>query len=272
MESVDSIIWRSQMNFGESLHVWRKRWKLTVALLVVASAGVAAAFTVAPRSYQSDSSLVLLASRSAAKQNGDNPYLSFSPSLNLTADALSRELMAPGTAQDLAAEGVIGSYTVALAPYTTTTTDSVLLVTVIGSNPARTEQALYAVMTEIGVKMSQLQNSVKPRNRIRARTLSFSPQATISIGQTARPLVAVVVLGLLFALGMPIVIDGQIARRRLIKRAELLPEAQPDQDVRPADSAVPSPAVARHRPPGYLPRSREGSQTQPVSSIGRSAD
>ncbi len=263
------------MNFGESLHIWRKRWKLTVALLVLASAGAAAAFNEAPRSYQSGSSVVLLASRFAAKQNGGNPYLSFSPSLNLTADALSRELMAPGTIQDLAAKGFADSYTVALAPYTTTTTGSVLLVTVTGSNPARAEQALYAVTAEIDGKLAQLQNGVRPRDRIRAKTLSFSPQAKISISKTARPLIAAVALGLLFAFGIPIVVDGQITRRRLRKRAEILPEAQPDQAVSPARSLVRSPAGARKRPLRRLPRSREGGQTQPtqpISSVGLPAD
>src|ERR1035441_9099414 len=115
------------MSLGQLVRIWRRRFILTTALLLVALAGSAAAVPKFPRTYQSTSSVVLLASRAAAKLSG-NPYLAFSSSLTLTADLLSRELMAPATVRDLSASGVPGTYTVALAPYTTSTTGSVLVV------------------------------------------------------------------------------------------------------------------------------------------------
>jgi hypothetical protein len=230
------------MDLGETIHIWRKRWILTLTLLVLASAGAVAAVIGLPRTYSADSSLVLLASRSAARQNGGNPYLSFSPSLTLTADALSRELMAPTTINALAAQGFKDVYTVALAPYTTTTTGSVLLITTAGHNQATVELTLHKVINEIGVKLTELQGSVGARHRIRVVPLSLSPQATLSIGQTARPLVGAVAPLLLLALGIPIAVDGWAARRRTRRPSQDALEETPLDSPSP-DATVPTDPV-----------------------------
>jgi hypothetical protein len=220
------------MYLSESFRIWRKRRYLTAALLVLALAGSAAALSTLPRTYQANSSVILLASRTAASPYGGNPYLSFSPSLTLAADAVSRELMGPGAVLSLAARGFSASYTVALAPYTTTTTGSVLLVTVSGRDKTNVERTLSAVTRGISVKLAQLQGKVTRYNRIRAATLSFAPKATLSVSQTARSLVPVIALGLLLALGIPIIVDGQITRRRLRQAAKpqeaVTPERAPD--------------------------------------------
>lgn len=203
------------MYLGESLRIWRRQWILTAVLLIVALAGIATALVKLPRTYQSESSVVLLASRSAARPNGGNPYLTFSPSLTLTADVLSRELMAPGIIQDLAARGFRDAYTVALAPYTTPTTGSVLLVTVTGNDKKAVEGGLHAVTGEISSELSGLQTHVARRNRIHAATISITPQATLSSSKTARSVIPITALGLLLALGIPVIVDGRASRRRI---------------------------------------------------------
>ena len=203
------------MELRQAVRIWRARWILTSVLIILTMVGAAEAAARMPRDYQSASSVVLLASRAAAKQNGGNPFLSFGPSLTLTADAVSRELMAPETVRQLAAQGFTASYTVALPSYTTSTTGSVLLVTVTGRNAAGVQRTLQAVTAQIGAKLFHLQKGVPARSRIRADTLSFTPQATLSISQTARPLVAVGALLLVTCLGIPIVVDGLVTRRRL---------------------------------------------------------
>jgi hypothetical protein len=263
------------MNFGESFHIWRTRWKLTFVLLVLALAGAGVALRAGPRSYQSESSVVLLASRSAARLNGGNPYLSFSPSLSLTADAVSRELMAPGTIQSLAAMGFAGSYTVTLPTSTTPTTGSVLLVTVTASQPAAAQGTLNAVTRQIRIKLLQLQGAVKRRNQVRAATLSYSPQATLNVGAAVRPVVAVLALGLLLALGLPIVADGRVARRRLMKSAALAPETGSGHAVQPAGrpASTPTMAEAGQQQPDYLARSRNGAlHSQPPGRARQSAE
>jgi hypothetical protein len=228
------------MDLGETLRIWRRRWILTLVLLMLALASSVAALTGLPRVYNADSSLVLLASRSAAKLTGGNPYLSFSPSLTLTADALSRELMAQGTINSLASMGYTDVYTVELAPYTTTTTGSVLLVTVTGSGKTAVKSTLDGVTNEINLKLSQLQHGVTSHNRIRAATLSYSPQATLSVSQTARLLVVVIVPSFLLALGIPVIVDGRAARRRIRKML-------PDQASGRGDRQANDPRVAARR-------------------------
>jgi hypothetical protein len=206
------------MNLRQAVHIWRAQWILTSVLIILAMAGAVAAAAKLPRYYQSTSSVVLLASRAASMQNGGNPFLSFSPSLYLTADAVSRELMAPGTVRQLAAQGFTASYTVALPSYTTSTTGSVLLVTATGSDAAEVQRTLQAVTAQISTELAQLQRGVPARGQVGADTLSFTPRATLSISQTARPLVVVGALLLLICLGTPIVVDGLVTRRQLRNR------------------------------------------------------
>jgi hypothetical protein len=216
------------MDLSESFHIWRRQGFLTSTLLFLALSGITAALIGLPRTYQSESSVILLASRSVAKLNGGNPYLSFSPSLTLTADALSRALMEPGVSRGVVAKN--SSYTVALAPYTTTTTGSVLLVTVSGSTPAAVKRTLSGVTREISVKLGQLQGKVTRRNRIRVATLSATPEPVLSVSATARSLVAIAVPALLLALGIPVFVDGRSARRP-IRRMDVPAGGAPD----PAD-------------------------------------
>jgi hypothetical protein len=190
-------------------------------LLILALVGAAGAGAETPRYYQSTSSVVLLASPAASTPNGGNPFLSFSPSLTLTADAVSRELMSPGTVAQLAARGFTAPYTVVLPSYTTSTTGSVLLVTVTGSDAGGVQRTLEAVTARIGTQLAQLQQGVPAHGQVHADTLSFTPQAALSISQTARPLVVVGVLLLVLSLGTPIVVDGLVTRRRLRDRSAL---------------------------------------------------
>ncbi len=247
------------MDFRKAVRIWRARWILTSVLLILAMAGAAGAAAKTPRYYQSASSVVLLASHAASSQNGGNPFLSFGPSLTLTADAVSRELMAPATLRQLAARGFTASYTVALPTYTTSTTGSVLLVTVAGQHATGVQRTLRAVTAQIGTQLAQMQQGVPAASQVRAETLSFTPVATLSISQTARPLVAAGALLLVICLGIPIVVDGLATRRRLRDRSALpelsaLPEdwtlldipafpygsALPEEQVIPAEPVIPA--------------------------------
>jgi hypothetical protein len=208
------------MQFSEAMRVWRRRRALTVALLISVLAVLAALAAVLPRTYQSQSSVVLLASRAAAKLNGGNPYLSFTPSLTLTADAVSRELMAPVIAQRLAASGFTASYTVTLPADTTATTGSVLLIVVTGGSKTAVQSTLQAVTSEVNLALARIQGNVRPADQIRTATLSFAPEATLNTSKTARPLAAVAGLGLLIAFGFPLMVDGRVSRRRLRQAEE----------------------------------------------------
>lgn len=177
--------------------------------------GIVGTAAKVPRYYQSASSVVLLASREASVANGDNPFLSFSPSLTLTADAVSRELMSPGTVSELAVRGFTASYTVALPTYTTSTTGSVLLVTATGTNQAGVESTTQAVTAQINTELALMQRGIPASGQVHSRILSIAPRAALSISQTAREPIVVAVLLLVICLGLPIVVDGLVARRQL---------------------------------------------------------
>ena len=267
------------MDLRQAVRIWRARWILTSVLLILAMVGAAVGAAKMPRYYQSASSVVLLASRAASMQNGGNPFLSFSPSLTLTADAVSRELMAPGTARQLAAQGFTASYTVAVPPYSTSTTGSVLLVTVTGPHAARVQRTLQAVTAQISTKLAQLQQGIRARRQVRADTLSFTPQATLAISQTARPLVVGGVLLLVICLGTPIIVDGLVTRRRLRNRSALPDHsalsqdwtlfdtpASPDRSAFPGEPTIPGDRPSPGEPtiPGELafPGGAKGSADQ----------
>lgn len=202
------------MGQNTSLRAWRGRWILTAVLLLLTIAGAVTALAKLPRTYQANASLVLLASRAASKPNGGNPYLSFNPSLTLTADVLSRELMAPGTASYLSSQGFSDSYTVTLATYTTQTTGSVLLVTVNGHDPDSVEATMIGVIDQISRRLAGLQNGIGASDRVRAQTLSMPANASLSVSQTARPLAVLAGLGLVISFCVPWVVDAQVQRGR----------------------------------------------------------
>src|ERR1700722_18535566 len=110
------------MGFDEVVRIWRRRSVLTAGLGVLALLGCAAVLVWFPATYQSQASVVLLASKSVSKLTGHNPYLSFTPSLSLTADVVSRSLAGPAVDERLAREGFTDSFTVAAPAYATTTT------------------------------------------------------------------------------------------------------------------------------------------------------
>jgi hypothetical protein len=202
-----------------TLRMGRGRWILTGGLLLLTLISVLAALVELPPSYTSNSSVVLLASPAASKPNGNNPYLSFSPSLTLTADAVSREMMAPTTADDLVSKGFPDSYNVALADYTTSTTGSVLLVTVTGPDKAAVELTLHGVTNEISSVLARLQAGTQPNDRIAAATLSMSSQASLSLNQLARLLAVLIGVGLAASFGVPWLVEAQIAGRRIQRAA-----------------------------------------------------
>jgi hypothetical protein len=209
-----------QMTPTNSLRTGRARWILTGGLLLLTLASVVAALAELPPTYQSESSVVLLASPEASRPNGDNPYLSFSPSLTLTADVVSREMMAPSTVNDLASSGFPDSYNVALASYTTDTTGSVLLVTVTGPDKAAVEFTLHGVTNEISTVLAKLQASSPPADRILAATISMSGQPVLSLTQMARLLAVLIGVGLVASFGVPWLVEAQIAGRRIRRDTE----------------------------------------------------
>jgi hypothetical protein len=203
------------MDLMESLRVLRRRWILTCVLLLLTLAGAAAAVVKLPWSYQSQGMTVLLASQSASKLSGGNPYLAFDQSLTYTADVVRREVMDPRTALALSARGYTGSYLVIDA---FDTSGPVLVTTVTGTNKNTVENTLHGVLDELNTKLVGLQAGISPDNQITSVVVSMSPNATRSTSKKARPLVVVLAVGLALTFAIPQIVDAW-AIRRGIRRA-----------------------------------------------------
>ena len=67
-------------------------------------------------------------------------------------------------------------------------------------------------------ELVQMQENMPPRNQITVSTLASSPRATLATSATVRPIAMTLVFGLIIALGLPVVIDG-VLRRRKVKHA-----------------------------------------------------
>jgi polysaccharide biosynthesis protein PslJ len=193
-----------------SLRTLRRRWVLTLILLLLALAATAL-MAKRPGPYQSESQVVLLPSKQSATAYGGNPYLSFGTSITLAADLVRRELMNPLTVQALTSQGFLSSYEVVDDP---DTTGPVLDVTVTGSSKSLVENTINGVTTELQIKLSRMQANVKPADRITSLVVSMDPHPSIKISQKARPIVAVLGLGLILTVVIPQLIDGAVPARR----------------------------------------------------------
>jgi hypothetical protein len=220
------------MNLMGIFRIWRKRWILTVFVLLVALATSGITVSHFPRTYRAESTVVLIPSRKASNVLGDgNPYLSFSNSLNTAAEILATELTAPPARRDLVARGLSEPYTVVSESTTSQTAASgsvlpgpFVLITVTGSNKISVERTLYGVQGAVRGTVTAMQAGLPRTKKVMVSTLSTSPQATLNVSTTARALVLIVGLLIVLALTAPLIVDAQVARRRARRRASLAPQ------------------------------------------------
>ena len=216
------------MNLMEIFHIWRKRWILTGFALLLAAAVSGFAAVHLPRTYRAESTDLLVPSRKAASVLGDgNPYLSFSNSLNTTAEVLATELAAPPARHALLAMGFSEPYTAVSESTTSQTVASgvvlpgpFLLVTVTGSDQRLVEQTLRGVQGVVRSTVTAMQTGISRDKKLTVSTLSVSPQATLNVSTTARSLALIIGLLVVLALGTPLLVDAQVARRRFRRDVE----------------------------------------------------
>jgi hypothetical protein len=217
---------------------------------------VAAALKL-PSTYQAESSVLLLASKALSRSFGGNPYLAFNATLNQTGDVVRYETMDLRTVSFLASHGYTASYLVADA---IDTNGPVLTTTVTGHDPAAVEHTLYGVTREISDKLRAVQGGIGTNNMIRSTVISFAPSASVLRTKKARPVVAVLALGIILSLTITQVVDTILTRRRTLGKKP----AWDEEDYSPSRLASGVSArrpVSEERPQGRaVVRSREGSR------------
>lgn len=250
----DTTAWANYMNLLEAFRTWRRHWILTTFLVAIALAGSFFAFQRLPRTYQAESTIVLIPSAQAAKTLGSgNPYLSFTDALATTADLVTTELTAPQTERQLTAEGFADQYS-AVSESTTgqaTASGSVLpgpfiVLLATGKSKDSVELTLNAVTATVRSEVDVMQARLPRNARISVSTLSYSPQATMNVSATARPLVLIIGLLIVLALCIPLIVDAQVRRIRMRRKADSAPCLRAT-----TDSIVPRPQErpeVGHRP------------------------
>ena len=223
------------MELANSAAAWRWRSALTVSLLLLGLLGTGASLAILPRTYQSNASVILLASPELAKQTGGNPYLSFSSSLALAADAVSRQVTDPETARTLAGRGYTGSYTVTMPSYGTSLSGSVLLITATGSEPATVDRTMNGVIRAVRASLATLQSGVRLRERVQLAVLEPATNAALDTSHTVRSVTVVAILMLTTAFGIPWLIEARLSRKARL-RGGRYPE--PRREWAPADRGM----------------------------------
>ncbi|MET9018393.1 hypothetical protein ABZV93_00270 [Actinopolymorpha sp. NPDC004070] len=274
------------MDLLDSVNILLRRWMLTVPLLLLTIAGVAAGYVVLPWSYEAQSSVVLLASQFQSKQAGGNPYLLFDSSLAVTAEVVGREVMAPGVAEQLKARKLTSEYEVARP---LDSTGPVLSIVVTGSDRANVRATQAAVNELVVQRLAQIQSEqgVDSHARIRITDVSTAPPTRQARGKL-RTLAMALFAGLVTTIVTPLSVEAMAARRR--RRPQASPgtpvdvrtpvssapgEAQsPDAWSRPAgpaDALDGDPTRRSHRTtqPARSPRADHGSRADHLVGTGR---
>ena len=244
------------MDVSGSLHTLRKHWVLTSLLVLVTLVAAVGVWIEIPGPYSSESQVVFLSSRQGSTANGSNPYMSFTGTLSTAADLVRREAMDPRVVAQLASRGYTASYQVADDP---AATGPILDVTATGSSKAMVEATQLAATREVQAVLLQMQQGIAPGAQITSLVVSSAPNASLLVSKKARPLVGVLVAGLLLTLAIPQVVDASARRRR--ERGQpgrrQAPIPMPAAGLTPAQQAHPSGQLTYSAGPRAEPRNPE---------------
>jgi capsular polysaccharide biosynthesis protein len=189
----------------------RKRWALTMALLILTLIATTAALIKLPWEYNATADVMLVPSKNLAKSYGGNPFLAFSTAINETADVIRYEATDMHTAQVLAAAGSTQGYTITDA---IDTTAPILVITVTGSNAGAVEHTLTGVVNSVSSLLASQQAKFGSFNQIRDMVIASDPQASRVTSKKARPLLFIFAAGLIVTVAIPFLVDA-VAERRL---------------------------------------------------------
>lgn len=258
----------------------RRRWILASALFLLTLAATAYGLLKLPSTYQSTSSIVFLAPKNTAKAYGGNPYLAFNSTLNMTADVVRYETNDSRTVSLLSSRGYTASYLVTDA---TDTAGPVLIVTVTGKNKTMVESTLSATTSEISTKLEGLQTNLTAATKIHSLVITFEEQPTVLTSKKARPLSVIAGGGIALSIGITLLVDAVIIRRRMqgtppsrtdesrqSRRTARIPApAKQSWISATGDRAAPTSRTGKDGGPGdVLHRSDESSRTERAPGVG----
>jgi hypothetical protein len=226
------------MDLAEFGRVIRRRWYVLLPLLLIVTGMTVAVRDKIAVQYQSTSTVSLLASQQSTVgtttlPGTGNPFLSFDSSLNDTADFLARRVSSASASNQLAAEGLTGSYSAVLAasqgPFITLTVDA--------PTAAATTHQMNILISFTAVQLTALQQQegVTAANMIRSAVIVPGSEPAAQNKSRNQDTIGVGVAGIAIVFLAVFAYDALTAsRRRSRKRAGRV--------ARPAAAAGPAPA------------------------------
>ncbi|WP_441246870.1 chain length determinant protein [Kitasatospora sp. McL0602] len=160
----------------ELLRVIRRRWYVTMPIVLITICLSAVANAVLPTTYQSECSISLLNAPSVAAlpPNNGNPFLSFSQALTVAADFLGRRLTSDESAEALKKRGLTGTYSVKLAD---NAMGPFLTLTVTGPDKAQVQKSIGLLNTFTAEQLKAMQSEQQaPAGSQIASTVIIPPQ------------------------------------------------------------------------------------------------
>lgn len=241
-----------------------RRWYASLPVLAVAAAVGFVAVTGVPPSYQATGSVILfvpsgVAGDAAAERN--NPYLSFSGSLSITASTLVRVLDAAEERRAFKGRGLSGEYAIQ-----TESSFPGIRVAVVDEDRDRAVLTAQQLITAVGERLTALEDeSGAPADqRIAVRVLESPASATELPPSVGRLAAVIVVLGLALATGVALLVEA-LARGRDRKWAPAAPFARDGSPAAESRLAGPlgEPAAPASSPSS--PRPAAGAERTPAA-------
>jgi hypothetical protein len=232
------------MNLAEIWRIILKRWYILLPMLLLAAVLTAGVDQAIAAQYQSTSMLSLLASQQATKGTATlpgtgNPFSSFDSSLNDTADFLTRRVNSSADAQQLAAQGVTGEYSEALAA------SQGPFITVIVDGPsaaaAAAEMTTLITFTQQQLQALQEQENVPTVDMIRSAVIVPGGQPVAQTKSKLQDTLGAGVAGVALAFLVTLAAHSVLESRRRQKRFGRGPRS----GGRPARESGPDPVASQ---------------------------
>ena len=188
-----------------------RRWYFVLFGLVITAALCLGGYRVAPVSYQTDTSVLMLPPKVAVGPNG-NPYL-FLGGLGQALDVLSRKLQSDNVSKPILDANPGASFS---AKADASTSGPILLITVTAKAQAAAMETMRDLMTQLPVQLDQLQTdlNVPEPSRISLMTLASDTSPKLVDKSRMQIVIGVAAVGAAGSLLLSGLLDSMLITRR----------------------------------------------------------
>lgn len=203
------------MEFGDLFAILRRRWIITIPMLVLTVLAIAGSWVMIHTQYESQVQLSMINAPKVSNEPGNdgNPFLAFDTTLAVDADFLARNVTSDQAGQQLAARGLKGTYTAELAA---NALGPFMQMSVTGTSKQDVSRSTQILVTFTEQRWMQLQQSSSVPNSSIIGMTEIEPPSTPTAVQKRKieAVAGVAVGGLVLSVLVPVMTDSIIRRRR----------------------------------------------------------